>query len=261
VPIICALIVAAAAHSSAPSVVAPLRLAHVSVALPSREVVRVTLTAPAPAAKLAAGMSAQRLTLGGVPIPLATPVDVTVAGGETRPVFDVRLADVPEGVLGLDPNRVPLLWEGLDGAGAPVLAVGGTVDFGDPGDVQVPVTDLYHTYATLTDFTVTPGLSAVNVHGLLGLFNPFSFDLVATRIELTVKVGTETVLATKRPGFRLRAGQRSDVLVDQDVPLADAAGGVGAFLRGEAAVLEGTLILRTPQGERAVPLHMRAAMK
>ncbi len=260
-PIICALLVAAAAQSSAPAVVAPLRLAHLSVALPSREVLRVTLAAPAPPAKPSAGMSAQRLTLGEVRIPLATPVDVTVAGGETRADFDVRLADVPEGVLGFDPNRVPLLWEGLDDAGAPLLAIGATVDLGDPGEVQLPVADVYHTYATLTDFTVTPGLSAVNVHGLLGLFNPFSFDVVATRIELTVKVGTQTVLATTRPGFRLRAGQRSDVLVDQDVPLADAAGGVGAFLRGEPAVLEGTLVLRTPQGERAVPLHMRAGMK
>jgi hypothetical protein len=259
-PIICALVVAAAVHSSAHSVVAPLRLAHLSVALPSRELLRVTLTAPAPAAQLATGMNSQRLTLGGVRIPLATPVDVTVAGGQTRADFDVRLAGVPEGVLGLDPNHVPLLWEGLDGAGAPVLAVGGTVDFGDPGDVHLPVADLYHAYATLTGFTVTPGLAAVNVHGLLGLFNPFSFDVVVTRVELAVTAGTQMVLATRRPGFRLRAGQRSDVLVDQDVPLADAAGGVAAFLRGESAVLEGTLILRTPQGERAVPLHMRAGM-
>ncbi len=259
-PIFCALIVAATAHAVAPpSVAAPLRLERVTVSLPSRDVLRVKLSAPPPAT-LAAGMSAQRLTLGGVRIPLATPVDVTVAGGETRADFDVRLADVPEGVLGFDPNRVPLLWEGLDGAGAAVLAIGATVDLGDPGEVQLPVADVYHAYATLTDFTVTPGLSAVNVHGLLGLFNPFSFDVVATRIELTVKVGTQTVLTTTRPGFRLRAGQRSDVLVDQDVPLADAAGGVGAFLRGEPAVLEGTLVLRTPQGVRAVPLHMRAGM-
>ncbi len=260
-PIVCAVILTTAAHMAAPPVVVPLHLAQVSVALQSREVLRVTLTAPAPPAKLEVGMSAQRLTLGGVPIPLKTPVDVTFAGGQTRADFAVRLADVPEGVLGLDPNRVPLLWEGLDGAGAPALAIGATVDLGDPGEVQLPVADLYRAYATFTDFTVTPGLSGVNVHGLLDLFNPFSFDVVASRIELAVTVGTQTVLATKRPGFRLRAGQKSDVLVDQDVPLADAAGGVGAFLRGEPAVLQGTLVLRTPQGERAVPLHMSAGMK
>jgi hypothetical protein len=257
VPILCALIVAAAARQSVPSpAFAPLRLERVTVALPNREVLEVTLAAPAPAVKLTTGMSAQRLTLGGVPIPLATPVDVTVAEGRTRADFDVRLADVPEGVLGLDPNRVPLLWEGLDSAGAPLLAIGATVDLGDPGEVQLPIAELYHAYATFTDFTFTPGLSAVNVHGLLGLFNPFSFDVVATRVELAVTVGTQRVLATRQPGFRLRAGQKSDVLVDQDVPLADAAGGVGAFLGGEPAVLEGTLVLRTPQGERAIPLHM-----
>ena len=260
-PIVCALIVAAAARQSVPSPAFPqLRLERLTVALPSRGVLRVALAAPAPPAHLEAGMSAQRLTLGGVPVPLTTPVDVTIEGGQTRVDFDVRLTDVPEGVLGLDPNRVPVLWEGLGRAG-PLLAVAGTMDLGDPGEVQLPVADLYHAYATLTDFTVTPGLSAVNVHGLLGLFNPFSFDVVATRVELVVAVGTQTVLATKRPGFRLRAGKTSDVLVDQDVPLADAAGGVGAFLRGEPAVLEGALILRTPQGERALPLHMRAGMK
>lgn len=258
-PILCAVMMTAAAHLAAPASVAPLRLERVTVALPSRELLRVTLTAPA--TKPAAGMVAQRLTLGGVRIPVATAVDVTAAGGETRADFDVQLAGVPESVLGLDPNRVPLLWEGLDGAGAPVLAIGATVDLGDPGEVQLPVAGLYRQFATFTDFTVTPGLAAVNVRGLLGLYNPFSFDVVATRIELAVTVGPQAVLTAKRPGFRLRAGQRSDVLVDQDVPLADAAGGVAAFLRGEPALLEGTLVLRTPQGERAVPLHMRAGVR
>ena len=259
-PILTLVLIAATHAAARPAAPAPLRLERVTVALPSREVLRVTLTGPAPAGALAAGMSAQRLSLAGVRIPLATPVDVTVEGGRTRADFDVRLADVPEGILALDPNRVPLLWEGLDRAGAPVLAVGGTVDLGDPGEVQLPLADLTRAYTSVSDFTVTPGLSAVSVHALVGLFNPFSFDVVATRVELAVVVGSQPVLEVRRPGFRLRAGKRSDVLVDQDVPLADAAGGVGAFLKGEPAVLDGTLVLRTPNGERAVPLHMRAGM-
>jgi hypothetical protein len=49
------------------------------------------------------------------------------------------------------------------------------------------------------------------------------------------------------------------VLLDQDVPLADAAGGVAAFMKGEPALLEGAIALRTPRGDRPVPLHMSVA--
>jgi hypothetical protein len=235
----------------------PLRLERVTVALRTRDVLDITLHAPSPAARPASGMTAQRLTFGAARIPLAGAVDATVGAGETRVDFDVRLADVPEGVLAVDPNRAPVLWEGLGPGGAVVLAVGGTVDLGDPGEVEVPVTELYRAYVTLTDFTVNPGLSAVNVHGLLGLYNPFAFEIAASRIELRVTAGPATVLEVQRPGFRLRARQRSDVLVDQDVPFADAAAGVAAFLKGEPAVAQGALVLRTPQGDRSVPLQLR----
>ena len=113
---------------------------------------------------------------------------------------------------------------------------------------------------TLADFTVVPGLAAVTVRGLLGLYNPFAFEVAATRIELTVTAGAYTVLAMQRPGFRLRPGQRSDLLLDQDVPLADAAGGMAAVMKGEPAMLRGELTLRTPQGDRVIPLQLRAGM-
>ena len=245
---------AAAAPAKAP---APLRLQRVVLAAPTRDALHITLHAPALASPLVAGMAAQRLTLGAAKVPLPGAVDVTATGGETRAEFDVALATVPETVMAVDPNRAPVLWEGLAAGGAVVLAIGGTVDLGDPGESELPVRELYRTFVTLTDFTVTPGLAAVNVHCLVGLYNPFSFEVAATRIALKVTAGDATVLAVERPGFRLRARQRSDVLVDQDVPFADAAAGAAAFLRGEAAEMRGGVTLRTPQGDRVVPLQMR----
>ncbi|MBZ5587110.1 MAG: hypothetical protein LAO05_00960 [Acidobacteriia bacterium] len=259
-PIVAGLLLAAAGVVAPPAVktAAPLRLQGVTVAVRSRDVLHVTLRAPAPPGPPASGMNAQRLTLGAAQIPLPEAVDVTIGGGESRADFDVRLADVPEDVLTVDPNRAPVAWEGVGPGGTAVLAMAGTLDFGDPGEVEVPIKDVYRAYVTFTDFTINPGLSAVNVHGLLGLYNPFGFEVAATKIELKVTAGTHTVIAMQRPGFKLRPRQRSDVLLDQDVPFADAAGGMAAFLKGEPAMVEGELVLRTPHGDRVIPLQLRA---
>jgi len=252
------LLLAAAAQavtSSSP----PLAVQRISVAVPDPDRVQVTVHA-ARGPGVRAGLAGQRLRLGAVPVPLDSPVDVTVAGDETQIDFEVKLRTVPEAVLALDPNRMPVLWEGFGSGGAPVLAAGGTIDLGDPGEVELPLAGLYRAYARLSDVKLTPSLAAVSVHALLSLYNPFGFDVVATGLEYRLVVGSQSVLSAKRPGFRLRAGQRSDVLIEQDVPFGDVAGGAAAFLRGEPAVLEGTLTVRTPQGERAIPLQLRAGM-
>jgi hypothetical protein len=260
VPITALVLLAAAAAAPAPAVT-PLRLQRITLAVPDRDVVRVTLHGGATAGPARAGLAGQRLRLGDVAVPLETPTDVTLAGGETRVDFDVKLRSVPEAVLALDQHRMPVLWEGLDAHGTPVLAVAGTVDLGDPGEVELPLTKVYDAYAQISDLRVTPSLTAVGVHALLSLYNPLGFDVVATGLEYTLAVGAQQVLAAKRPGFKLRSGQRSDVLIEQDVPLGDVAGGVAAFLGGEAAQLEGTLVVRTPNGERAIPLHLSAGIK
>jgi hypothetical protein len=250
VPIVHALILAAAAHA------APLPVRLVTVAVPDRDHVQVTLHA-GPSPRVRTALAGQRLRLGEAAVPLASPVDVTVGGGETRIDFGLALRTVPEAVLGLDPNRMPVLWEGLDAGGAPVLAVGGTIDLGDPGEVELPLAGLYRTYASLSDLKVTPSLAAVSVHALLSLYNPFGFDVVVTGLEYRLAVGSQNVLSADRPGFRLRTAQRSDVLIEQDVPFADVAGGAAAFLRGEPALLEGTLTIRTPRGDRPIPIQLR----
>jgi len=258
VPIVYALLLAAAAQAATSSS-PPLAVQRISVAVPDPDRVQVTVHA-ARSPGVRADLAGQRLRLGAVPVPLDSPVDVTVGGGETQIDFEVKLRTVPEAVLGLDPNRMPVLWEGFGSGGAPVLAAGGTIDLGDPGEVELPLAGLYRAYARLSDVKLTPSLAAVSVHALLSLYNPFGFDVVATGLEYRLVVGSQAVLSAKRPGFRLRAGRRSDVLIEQDVPFGDVAGGAAAFLRGEPALLEGTLTVRTPQGERAIPLQLRAGM-
>ncbi len=253
-----AFVLVAAALAAAPAP-PPAALQVVTVAVPERDLLRVTLHAAA-GKTVRSGLNGQRLRLGDVAVPVATPVDVTEGGGETRVDFDVKLREAPEAVLGLDPNRMPVLWEGLDAAGRPALAVGGTVDLGDPGEVELPLAGLYRAYAHLADLKVTPSLTVVSVRVLISLYNPFGFDVVAKGLEYRVTVGPQSILAGRQPGFRLRAGKNSDVLIEQDVPLADAMGGAAAFARGAPAQLEGTLTIRTPAGDRTIPLLLRAGM-
>ncbi len=235
-----------------------LRLARVAVELPSPgEAVLVLEAAPAPGVALA-GVRGQRLTAGDVEIPLHG--DVAAGGDPLRVRCAVRLADVPEGILSLDPNRVPLRWDGLAAGGGRLVSVTGTVDFGDPGEVGLPVREFYRDYTTLGDVSLTPQGTTLQVRALLGLLNPFSFDIVATGLDYRITVGNQAVASAHRPPFRLRAGQRSDVLLEQEVSLVDAAAAMGAFLQRQPAVLEGQLMLRTPRGEHAIPLLLRAGL-
>ena len=235
-------------------------LAKIAIDVSSADVVRVTLHAAPLPGGVPKGVSAQLLTLGGdVPVPLASPVDVSGDAVGTRAAFDLRLRDLPERVLGVDPNHLQLRWEGLDAQGASVVALAGVIDLGDPAQTELSPRKLVDTFARLDDFRVGPGLTKVSVHGLLSLYNPLGFDVAITRLAYTVKVGQQTVLSAQQPSFRIRAGQRGDVLIEQDVPLADAAGAVAGVLRGDPATLDATLVIRTPQGEREVPLHLAAA--
>ena len=235
------------------------RIAGVAVEVVSADVVRVTLRTPALPGGVPAGLAGQLLTLGeDVAVPLEAAADLAADGATARAAFDLKLRDVPERVLTLDPGRLRVRWEGLDAKGAALVALEGTIDLGDPGDTTLPLRKLYDTYARVDDLTVTPGLTAVSVHGLLSLYDPFGFDIAVTRLEYAIKVGKQTVLASQHTGFRLRAGQRGDVLIEEQVALADAAGAVASVLRGEPAVLDGTLVIRTASGDREIPLHLGA---
>ena len=255
------LAVVAIVSSAATGAAAPpaARIAGLAVDVVSADVVRVTLRTPALPGGVPAGLAGQVLTLGeDVAVPLAAAADLAADGATARAAFDLKLRDVPERVLALDPERLRVRWEGLDAKGKTLAALEGTLDLGDPGETVLPLRKLYDTYARVDDLTVTPGLTAVSVHALLRLYDPFGFDIAVTRLEYAIKVGKQTVLASQHPGFRLRAGQRGDVLIEEQVALADAAGAVAAVLRGEAAALDGTLVIRTASGDREIPLHLGA---
>jgi hypothetical protein len=231
----------------------------VSVDVVSPEVLRIALHASAVPGGVPSDVASQILTLGSdVVVPVEGAPALSGDAAATTAAFDVRLRTVPEPVLTLDAHRMELRWEGLDADGTVSLAIVGTPDFGDPGDTELPLRKLYDAYGRLNDLEVVPGLSSVRVRGSLGLLNPFGFDLVVDRIAATVRVGGQPVLSVERPGFRLHAGQRSAVPIDQEVALADAAGATVALLRGDPPSVDGVVVIRTAQGEREVPLHLGA---
>ncbi len=246
---------ATAAQKAPAAAPTPLPIRQVRIALPSRERATVTLIVPAPKGAMAP-VAAQTLALGNVAVPLAgTPV-LTSEGGQVRVSFDVNLVDAPEAILGLDPNRLPLRWEGRDAGGRPLLAAQGLVDLGDPDQVEVPIRRVQDLYTKVGRLTMAPGTGGLSVRVLLGVHNPFAFDVVVKGLTFQLAVDGNAIMTGARPGFRLRAGQSSDVLIEQDVPLADLAGGAAAVLGGATAELTGHLTVRTPNGDRYIPLQV-----
>jgi hypothetical protein len=226
-------------------------LERAEVALPDADTARVTLMAAGNVS--VAGAVGQRLRLGAdVAVPLAGAPQTAGDARSTRVTFEVRLHDVPETVLDLDPGAVPIRWDALGRDGRPVLTVAGALDAGDRSRLALPGEAVADAYARLADVKLTPGMDSFGVRALVSLYNPFAFDLVLTRLEYRLAVGDKTLLAGQRPGMRLRAGQRSDVLLEQELALADVAAGVSAFLAGSPAQLDGAAVVRTPRGERTL---------
>ncbi|MGE5236245.1 MAG: hypothetical protein ACM3O7_07860 [Acidobacteriota bacterium] len=249
------LILTAAALASSLNGPAPVTIRHVGVELPTRAEAHVTLDADLPPGGLPTGIIDQRLSTGTVAVPLASAVRVDATGGRAQVRFTIELAKVPEGVLALDPNRLPVRWVGLGASGRPLLVATATLDLGDRGEVDLPIRKLQQLYTEVGQLSVAPASDGVAVRALIGLFNPFSFDVVVTRVEATVTVDGQPVVQAKRPGFRLRGQQSSDVLIEQDVPLGQLAGGIASVMGGATAELTGFVGIRTPSGERLIPLQ------
>jgi hypothetical protein len=150
---------------------------------------------------------------------------------------------------------LPVRWVGSGRDGRPLLVAVGTIDLGDRGEVTLPIQELQQLYTRVGRLSVAPGSAGVTVRALIGLFNPFAFDVVVTRVEAGVTVDGNPIVQAKRAGFRLRGLQSSDVLIEQDVPLADLAGGLASVMGGATAELTGFIGIRTPKGERLIPLQ------
>lgn len=248
-------LIAGAAFAQSPSGPQAATVARASLAFPDRDTAVVTLVATPLAAVSSGSFADSRLTVGSLKVPVRGPAVVKGGAKEVTVTVPVKLADVPEGVLDLPIDAVTVRWFGLE-KGVPALVVSGILDVRDRAQIAVKEEQLRAHFARLGPVALTPGLSAIDLRVLLDVYNPFSFELVATGLEYRLLVGDRQLVDTRRAGFRLRAGQRSDVMLEETVALSDAVGGAAGLLGQQPASLSGTLVLRTPKGERRFPMYL-----
>lgn len=232
---------------------------RVAVELRGREQLRAAITAPAWPAGVPRTFATERLILDAVEIPLAEPAILENAGGRTVVRVAADLAAVPREALGTAVGPVSLHWEGLDEAGEPLVKVGGVVDVRDPQRVQVQSDLVAQRFVRLTPVAITPLGDTIGLRLLLTVYNPFSFDVLGTRLEYSLGVGGTKIVTGHRGGFRLRSGRWSDVLVDEEIPAAALTGSLLGVLRGEPLSLQGGIGLLTPQGERFLAIERQAS--
>jgi hypothetical protein len=234
-----------------------LPLQRVAIELPSLDVAYIVLhAAPVPSA-VKGPFSLQKLRLGTVEIPTLAPAVLVPSADTTAVKIELHLRAVPDLVLGLPLDQVPVSWEGYSEDGLEKLTIEGTVNPADPGSVEVPLRALYDEYTKIADVRMFTEDGKVLVRLLASIHNPFSFDLTATMLDYSVKAGDKEVIAGQRRGFRLRGRQWSDVVIEQEVaPAAAAAGGLAALLSPSSVQLEGRMSIRTPTGDRSLALKL-----
>ena len=234
-----------------------LPLHRVAIELPSLDVAHVVLhAAPAPSA-LKGPFAVQRLRLGSVEIPIFAPAVIIPSSGTTAVRIELQLRAVPELVLGLPLERVPVSWEGTNEEGRERLTIEGTVNPTDPASVDVPIKTLYDKYSKIADVRMFTEGATVLVRVLSSLYNPFAFDLTATMLDYKVRAGDKQIIAGQRRGFRLRGRRWSDIVIEQDVSPADAAaGGFAALMRPSSVHVDGRMSIRTPTGDRILELSL-----
>lgn len=245
------------AQSGAPATSTSLPLQKVVIELPSLDVARVVLhAAPVPSTPKGP-FTAHRLRLGTLEIPTFAPAKIVASSGTTAVSIELQLRAVPELVLGLPLDRVPVSWEGASENGLEKVTIEGTVNPTDPGSVDVPVRTLYANFTRISDVRMSTEEGKVYVRVLASLYNPFSFDLTATMLDYKVRAGEKEIIAGQRRGFRLRSRRWSDVVLEQEVaPGAAAAGGIAALLSPSSIQIEGSMSIRTPTGDRTVDLKL-----
>lgn len=250
-----AAVVLAAAVSNQPPVV---HLQKVELDLPTPDQAVVILHGGGRERLVLPALKDQRLRIGDLSVQLSSAPDVVVTPAASRVSFTVQLRQLGEGVLDLDSSTSLVRWEGLDASGKTVLVVAGVLDLGDPAQAVFPDGKLYPHYASLADYSLAPDGLQVKIKVLLAIYNPFGFEVVATGMQYRLDVGEETVVDSERGGFRLRPARRNEILIEESVPLFDLAAGMAAFLARQPAVFTGVVGIRTPQGERSVPILLRS---
>jgi hypothetical protein len=234
-----------------------LTLQRVSVELPTLDKATIMLHAGPSQSPVKGPFTLQKLTLGSVEVPVFSAATLAAGQGETSVRLEVLLRAVPEMVLALPLDSIPLSWEGYTEGGLNKLAIEGTINPTDQGSVDVPVRTLYRNYSKIADVKMSTDGGKVIVRVLASLYNPFSFDLVATMLDYKVLAGDKEIVAGQRRGFRLRGQRWSDVLIEQEVAPGDAAaGGLAALLQPGSVQVEGRMAVRTPAGDRSLQIKL-----
>lgn len=248
----------AQAPTGPPVAVRALSLQRILVQVPEARRLKVALFATPLSQGTSRAFTRARLLLAGQDIPLATPGVATDQPGNTLIHFEVDLGAVPESVLTLPAENLTVRWEGVTDGGRTVVTVAGTIDPADRSQLTLNQDDLHTLYARLDSPSVAPSGVMLTFRGLANILNPFSFEVVVKGLDYRVVVGGSEVMAAQRPGFRLRPGQRSDVLLEAEAPLASVALAAAAVLRGASVEVLGQLRLATPDGDRLLPIVLRS---
>lgn len=241
-----------------PTEVRTLTLQRAIVEIPDAGRLKVMLLASGGAERASRAFSRGRLLLAGQDIPLVTPGVATDQPGNTVVHLEIDLAAVPESVLTLPAGPLTVRWEGVSDGGRTVVTVAGTLDPANRSHLTVAGDDVYKFYTRLENPEVTPTGPTLAFRGLASILNPFSFEVVVKGLDYRVTVGDSELMAAQRPGFKLRPRQRSDVLLEAEVPLASAAAAAAAVLRGAVVEVSGQLRLATPDGDRLLPIVLRS---
>jgi len=231
----------------------PPAIVHVAVELPDADHAKLRLRAKGPVGP-PAPLASQQLFFGELSVPLEGAPDLALLGDGFEASFTLPLARIPEKVLELDPHAMPVRFEARDSAGKAVFVAAGKLDLGDPGVVAIPAKRAYELYARLDRLAFQPSLASVAFSALLSFYNPLAFPITVRHLEYRVLAGHVEVLAASRPGFRLRPRQRSDVLVEQEIPLAALGAAASAALGQQNLTIQGQIVIQTPSGDRPIPL-------
>lgn len=261
-----ALVATALAISPAPTRVdadspfsAPLH--RLSAELVDRDTLRLVLATERIPERLASRVSGQLLVVGGVPMPTASGSILAEVEGDGAVSLDVVVPAVPSAVLDLPLEDIPLRWQGLDRRGRVVVDVHGRITLGEGGNAVALESQAARDLVRLVDHTVRLRGLGVATRLLVRLHNPMGFEVTVARVQYVVSVGGMPLVSGERPGFRLRPVSDGDVLIEAEVPLVDlAAGAAAAVIQRLPMRLDGVVWLRTPAGDRPLPLAVTTAV-
>lgn len=226
-----------------------------------RDTLRLVLFSEEIPEDLAARVSGQLLVVGTVPLPTAPGPVVARDEGIGTVTLDVVVPSLPAAVLELPSDEVPIRWQGLDGRGRVVVDVRGKATLGEGGNAVAAESPAARDLARLADHAVRLRGLGLAVRVLIRLHNPMGFEVTVARLQYVVSVAGIPLVSGERPGFRLRPLKDGDVLIEAEVPLTDLAAGVAAAVLQRMPVrLDGVIWLRTPSGDRALPLTLATGL-